>query len=72
MSMKARCITCLAILESVETLSLAPFCRVLGFSPEDARRLATDVKNKANNRKLHAYNILHHYQAQTPCEGYGI
>ncbi|EED22552.1 conserved hypothetical protein [Talaromyces stipitatus ATCC 10500] len=62
----------LAILESVETLSLAPFCRVLGFSPEDVRCLATDVKKEVNNKKLHTYNILHIYQAQKPCEGYRI
>jgi trans-aconitate methyltransferase len=54
----------LAISESVEALSLAPFCRVLGFSPGRVRQLAAKVRTEANAKTLRAYNVLHIYQAQ--------
>ncbi|KAH8691943.1 S-adenosyl-L-methionine-dependent methyltransferase [Talaromyces proteolyticus] len=56
----------LAISESAETLSLAPFCRLLGFSRERVQHLAAEVRAEINTRKLRAFNILHIYQAQKP------
>lgn len=56
----------LAISESVESLSLAPFSRVYGWPLEKIKRLANDVKAEAFNKDLHCYNILHIYQARKP------
>lgn len=56
----------LAISESIETLSLAPFSRVFGWPVERIQRLAADVKSEAFNKEIHSYNILHIYQARKP------
>lgn len=56
----------LAISESIETLSLAPFSRVFGWPVEDIRRIAAEVKSEAFNKEIHSYNILHIYQARKP------
>lgn len=56
----------LAICESVEPLSLAPFNRVLGWPVEQIRRIVADVRSEAFNKHIHAYNILHIYQARKP------
>ena len=56
----------LAISESIEALSLAPFSRVMGWPVEKIKRLAADVKSEAFNKDIHCYNILHIYQARKP------
>ncbi|KAL5362160.1 putative methyltransferase [Aspergillus floccosus] len=56
----------LAITESIETLSLAPFSRVFGWDREKIRRIASEVRSEAFNKDIHAYNILHIYQARKP------
>ncbi|KAJ5578485.1 Secondary metabolism regulator laeA [Penicillium hispanicum] len=56
----------LAISESIEALSLAPFSRVLAWPVDKIQRLAADVKSEAFNKDIHCYNILHIYQARKP------
>ncbi|CAI7636551.1 unnamed protein product [Penicillium pancosmium] len=56
----------LAISESIESLSLAPFSRVYGWPVDKIQRIAADVKAEAFNKDLHCYNILHIYQARKP------
>ncbi|PYH99415.1 methyltransferase [Aspergillus ellipticus CBS 707.79] len=56
----------LAISESIETLSLAPFSRVYNWPLEKIRKIAAEVKSEAFNKEIHAYNILHIYQARKP------
>jgi hypothetical protein len=56
----------LAISESVQPLSLAPFSRVLGYSKEKIDHLAANVKRDAFDKNIHSYNILHIYQARKP------
>ncbi|KAL5334887.1 methyltransferase [Aspergillus crustosus] len=56
----------LAVSESIETLSLAPFSRVYNWPLERIQKLAADVKSEAFNKEIHAYNILHIYQARKP------
>ncbi|KAL4917850.1 S-adenosyl-L-methionine-dependent methyltransferase [Aspergillus aurantiobrunneus] len=56
----------LAISESIENLSLAPFSRIYGWPVEKIQQLAADVKSEAFNKEIHAYNILHIYQARKP------
>jgi len=56
----------LAISESIETLSLAPFSRVFGWSVDRIKRIAADVQSEAFNKEIHSYNILHIYQARKP------
>jgi SAM-dependent methyltransferase len=56
----------LAISESVEILSLAPFSRVFGWPVEQIQRLAAEVKQEAYNKEIHAFNVMHIYQAQRP------
>ncbi|KAH8698821.1 regulator of secondary metabolism LaeA [Talaromyces proteolyticus] len=62
----------LAISESLETLSLAPMHRIFGFSHEQIKHLAIEVKKEAYNKEIHAYNILHIYQARKPENPPGI
>lgn len=56
----------LAISESIENLSLAPFSRVFGWPVDRIQRLAADVKAEAFSKDIHSYNILHIYQARKP------
>ncbi|PLB35294.1 class I SAM-dependent methyltransferase [Aspergillus candidus] len=56
----------LAISESIESLSLAPFHRTFGWDVKRIRHLAAEVKSEAFNKEIHAYNILHIYQARKP------
>nr|QFQ50463.1 methyltransferase-domain protein [Aspergillus pachycristatus] len=56
----------LAVSESIENLSLAPFSRVYRWPLERIQQLAADVKSEAFNKEIHAYNILHIYQARKP------
>ncbi|GCB25823.1 hypothetical protein AAWM_08708 [Aspergillus awamori] len=56
----------LAFSESLETLSLAPFSRVLKWLLDRIRHLAAEAKSEAFNKKIRAYNILHVYQARKP------
>ncbi|PYI00938.1 S-adenosyl-L-methionine-dependent methyltransferase [Aspergillus sclerotiicarbonarius CBS 121057] len=56
----------LAISESIESLSLAPFSRVYNWPLDKIRELAAQVKSEAFNKEIHAYNILHIYQAKRP------
>lgn len=48
----------LAFSESVETLSLAPFSRVLKWPLDRIRHLAAEANSEAFNKELHAYSIL--------------
>ncbi|RAH71861.1 uncharacterized protein BO66DRAFT_409968 [Aspergillus aculeatinus CBS 121060] len=48
----------LAFPESLETLSLAPFSRVLKWPLDRIRHLAAEANSEAFNKELHAYNIL--------------
>ncbi|KAL3471988.1 S-adenosyl-L-methionine-dependent methyltransferase [Aspergillus californicus] len=56
----------LAVSESIETLSLAPFSRVLGWDLKRIHQLAEEVKAEAYNKEIRAYNLLHIYQARKP------
>ena len=56
----------LAISESVETLTLAPLSRVFAWQVPEIQKIAGEVKNEAYNSEIHAYNILHIYQARKP------
>lgn len=56
----------LAICESIETFSLAPFTRFFGWPVDRIKRLVADVRSEAFNKDIHAYNILHIYQARKP------
>lgn len=56
----------LAISESVETLSLAPFSRIFDWPLDRIKQLARDVCREAFSKEIHAYNILHIYQARKP------
>ncbi|GKZ26886.1 hypothetical protein AbraIFM66951_003243 [Aspergillus brasiliensis] len=56
----------LAFSESLETLSLAPFSRVFKWPLDRIRHLAAEAKSEVFNKELHAYNILHIYQARKP------
>ena len=54
----------LAICESIESLSLAPFTRVFGWSLDQIRQLVVDVRSEVFNKDIHAYHTLHIYKAQ--------
>ncbi|KAE8162143.1 putative methyltransferase [Aspergillus tamarii] len=56
----------LAVSESIESLSMAPFSRVFGWDLDRILRISSEVKSEAFNKELHAYNILHIYQARKP------
>lgn len=56
----------LAVSESVESLSLAPFSRVYAWPIDKIQRIAQDVKAEAFDKDIHCYNILHIYQARKP------
>ncbi|EHA27020.1 hypothetical protein ASPNIDRAFT_170198 [Aspergillus niger ATCC 1015] len=56
----------LAISESIETLSLAPFSRIFHWDLDRIRQITAEVKSQAFNKEIHAYNILHIYQARKP------
>lgn len=56
----------LAISESIETLSLAPFSRVFRWSVDEIKSLAAKVQSEAFDKEIHCYNILHIYQARKP------
>lgn len=56
----------LAISESVDPLSLAPFSRIYGWPVDKIQRIAQDVKREAFDSNIHCYNILHIYQARKP------
>ncbi|KAL2828133.1 S-adenosyl-L-methionine-dependent methyltransferase [Aspergillus pseudoustus] len=59
----------LAFSESIANMSLAPFSRVLGWPVEKIHQLVNEVKIEAFNKDIHAYNILHIYQARKPRPG---
>ncbi len=56
----------LAISESVEVLSLAPFHHCFRSSLEQIQILTRGVKREISIREMRAYNILHIYQARKP------
>ncbi|RAL16659.1 class I SAM-dependent methyltransferase [Aspergillus homomorphus CBS 101889] len=56
----------LAISESIETLSLAPFSRIYHWPLDKIKRISDEVKSEAFNPDIHAWNLLHIYQAQKP------
>lgn len=56
----------LALSESVETLTLAPLSRVFAWPVSEIQNIAREVKSEAFNPEIHAYNILHIYQARKP------
>ncbi|RDH30840.1 S-adenosyl-L-methionine-dependent methyltransferase [Aspergillus welwitschiae] len=55
-----------AFTESIEPLSVVPFRSVLGWSPDQIRHLATQVKSEALTEDNCNYNILHLYRARRP------
>ncbi|PYI24951.1 S-adenosyl-L-methionine-dependent methyltransferase [Aspergillus indologenus CBS 114.80] len=54
----------IAIAESIETLSLAPFTRAFGWPLGTIKQLAADVKLEILQANNHSYNFLHVYLAQ--------
>ena len=54
----------LAMTQSIETLSLAPFSRAFGWPLSTIQCLAADVKSEILQTRVHSYNILHVYIAQ--------
>lgn len=56
----------IALCESVETLCLAPLTRLHSFTVNQVRGLVTGARSEIFNRDIHAYNLLHIYQARKP------
>ena len=54
----------LAITQSIETLSLAPFSRVYGWPMSTIQLLAAGVKSDICQTRIHSYNVLHIYRAR--------
>jgi hypothetical protein len=50
--------------KSIETLSLAPFCQVLDWTPDGIQRLVTDTKAELLDPKVHTFHMLHIYAAR--------
>ena len=53
----------LAVFESLETLCLAAFTRVLGMTVEETKRLAAQARAEAYGTNMKIYNVLHNYIA---------
>ncbi|KAK3395533.1 S-adenosyl-L-methionine-dependent methyltransferase [Sordaria brevicollis] len=49
----------LGLTQGLDALTLAPFTRVLGYPPEQARDLISHVKEEIRSRKIRAYCTLH-------------
>jgi SAM-dependent methyltransferase len=60
-----------AFFESIEPLSLAPFCRILGWTPGEVRHLVSDAKSELLDPAVHTFHVLHIYTARkdTPSSG---
>ena len=56
----------LALSESLETLSLAPFSRCKGMSVEDIRKYAAEVKSEVFNKQIRSFNLIHIFTARKP------
>lgn len=56
----------LAISESLETMSLAPFSRCYNWPVDRIRSIAAEVKSHAFNKEVHAFNVLHIFTARKP------
>lgn len=56
----------LALSESLETLSLAPFSRCYNWPVDRIRKYAAEVKSHAFNKEIHAFHLLHIYTARKP------
>ncbi|KAE8133846.1 S-adenosyl-L-methionine-dependent methyltransferase [Aspergillus pseudotamarii] len=56
----------LAFLQSMESLSLAPFSRILGWSPDRIHQLLFNAKSEAFNNQTQGFHILNIYQARKP------
>ncbi|KAL4950871.1 S-adenosyl-L-methionine-dependent methyltransferase [Aspergillus filifer] len=59
----------LAVSESIESMSMAPFRRVFNWSKEEVLQFAERVKTEAFNKDIHAFNVLHIIYAQKPASG---
>ncbi|GFF57622.1 LaeA-like regulator of secondary metabolism, putative [Aspergillus udagawae] len=50
--------------ESIEPLSLAPLCRILGWTPGEVRHLVSDAKSELLDLAVHTFHVLHIYTAR--------
>ncbi|KAH2988352.1 hypothetical protein KXW58_006129 [Aspergillus fumigatus] len=55
-----------AFFDSIEPLSLAPFCRILNWTPDKVHRLITDAKSELLDTAAHTFHVLHIYMARKP------
>jgi hypothetical protein len=53
-----------AFFDSIEPLSLAPFCRILGWTPGEVRHLVSDAKSELLDSAFHTFHVLHIYTAR--------
>ncbi|KAL1978285.1 hypothetical protein VTN31DRAFT_1144 [Thermomyces dupontii] len=58
----------LALSESLETMSLAPFSRVLKWHPDQIRAFVREVKAETLSKDIQGFNLLHIYRARKPPE----
>lgn len=56
----------LALSESLETISLAPFSRCFDWPVDRIRKFAAEVKSHAFNKEIHTFNVLHIFTARKP------
>lgn len=59
----------LALSESLETLSLAPFSRCYNWPVDHIRKYAAEVKSQAFNKDIQAHNLIHIFTARKPYPG---
>ena len=47
------------LMEGLEAMSLGPFTRVLGWTPEEVKNFLGPVKRDIQNKNIHAYNLVY-------------
>lgn len=47
------------LIEGLEAMSLGPFTRVLGWTPEEVKNFLGPVKRDIQNKNIHAYNLVY-------------
>ncbi|KAH2165449.1 hypothetical protein KXV55_005769 [Aspergillus fumigatus] len=55
-----------AFFDSIEPLSLAPFRRILNWTPDEIQHLVTDAKSELLDPAAHTFHVLHIYIARKP------